>query len=52
MALAALIVAWCLLAIAAIVVASTPRFEGRRMYFVAAGIAVGFAIIGAIVLAP
>jgi hypothetical protein len=52
MTLAALIVAWCLLAIAAIVTASTQRFEGACMYFVAAVVVVGFAIITAIVLAP
>ncbi len=52
MAFAALIVAWCLLAIAAIVTASIRRFEAACMYFVGAGVAVGFAIITAIVLAP
>ena len=52
MALAALIVAWCLLAFAAIVTAGIRRFEGACIYFVAAGVAVGFAIITAILLAP
>jgi hypothetical protein len=52
MALAALIVAWCLVAIAAIVTASIRRFEGACVYFVAAGAAVGFAIITAVLLAP
>jgi hypothetical protein len=50
--LIALIVIWCLLAIAAIVAASVRRFEGACMYFVAAGVAVGLAIVAAIMLAP
>jgi hypothetical protein len=40
------------LAVAAIVTASLPRFEGVCTYFVAAVVVVGFAIITAIVLAP
>jgi hypothetical protein len=52
MALAALIVAWCLLAAAAIVTASVRRFEGACTYFVAAVVVVGFAIITVIALAP
>jgi hypothetical protein len=52
MALAALIVAWCLLVIAAIVTASVRRLEGACMYFVAASLAVGLAICVAIMLAP
>jgi len=50
--LAALIVAWCLLAVAAIVAASVRRIEGACTYFVAAVVVVGFAIITAILLAP
>jgi MFS superfamily sulfate permease-like transporter len=50
-AFVALIVAWSLLAIAAIVTASTRRFEHACIHFVTAGVAVGFAIITAIVLA-
>jgi hypothetical protein len=50
-AFVALIVAWSLLAIAAIVTASIRRFEHACIHFVAAGVAVGFAIITAIVLA-
>jgi hypothetical protein len=49
-ALVALIVTWCLLAVAAIVTASVRRFQGACMYFVAAGLAVGLAIVTAIVL--
>jgi hypothetical protein len=51
-ALIALVVTWCLLAVTAIVTASTRRFEGACMYFVAAGVAVGLAIVAGIVLAP
>jgi hypothetical protein len=51
-AVVALIASWCLLAVAAIVTASVRRFEGACIYFVAAGMAVGLAIAGAILLAP
>jgi hypothetical protein len=51
-AVLALVVAWCLLAAAAIVTASLRRFEGACMYFMAAGVAVGFAIVTANLLAP
>lgn len=51
-AVVALIATWCLLAVAAIVTASVRRFEGVCIYFVAAGVAVGLAIAGAILLAP
>jgi hypothetical protein len=51
-AVVALIATWCLLAVAAIVTASVRRFEGAGIYFVAAGVAVGLAIAGAILLAP
>ena len=52
LALVTLVIAWCLLAVAAIVTANTRRFERACMYFVAAGVAVGLAIVAAIVLAP
>jgi hypothetical protein len=52
LALVTLVTAWCLLAVAAIVTASTRCFERACMYFVAAGVAVGLAIVAAIVLAP
>jgi hypothetical protein len=40
------------LAIAAIVAASTRRFEGWYMYFVAAAVFIGLAIVLAIAMAP
>ena len=52
LALVTLVIAWCLLAVAAIVTANTRRFERACMYFVAAGVAVGWAMVAAIVLAP
>jgi hypothetical protein len=48
----ALVVTWCLLAVAAIVAASTRRFEGLYMYLVAASLFVGLAIVVAIAMAP
>jgi hypothetical protein len=44
----ALVVTWCLLAVAAIVAASIRRFEGWYMHLVAAGLV----IVVAIALAP
>ena len=48
----ALGVTWCLLAVVAIVAASTRRFEGFYRYFVAAAAFVGLAIVVAIATAP
>jgi hypothetical protein len=48
----ALVVTWCLLAVAAIVAASTRRFEGLYLYLVAASVFVGLAIVVAIAMAP
>ena len=41
----ALVVTWCLLALAAVVAASTQRFEGLHMYLVAAAVLVGLVIV-------
>jgi cyanate permease len=49
-ALVALVVTFCLLAVAAIVAAK--RFEGRDVYLVAAAVVVGLAIAIAIALLP
>jgi hypothetical protein len=48
----ALVVTWCLLAVAAVVAASTQRFEGLYMYLVAAAVLVGLVIVAAIAIAP
>ena len=48
----ALVVTWCLLAVAAVVAASTQRFEGLYMYLVAAAVFVGLVIVAAIAIAP
>src|SRR5215831_14126194 len=48
----ALVVTWCLLAVAAVVASSTQRFEGLYMYLVAAAVLVGLVIVGAIAIAP
>jgi hypothetical protein len=48
----ALAVTFWLLAVAAIVAASTGRFEGWDVYLVAAAIVVGLAIVIAIALLP
>jgi flagellar biosynthesis protein FliR len=48
----ALVLTWCLLAVAAVVAASTQRFEGLYMYLVAAAILVGLVIVAAIAMAP
>jgi hypothetical protein len=48
----ALVVTWCLLAVAAIVASSARRFEGLYLYFVAAAVFVGLAIVVAIAMAP
>jgi len=40
----ALVVTWCLLAVAAVVAASTQRFEGLFMYLVAAVVLIGLVI--------
>jgi hypothetical protein len=45
-ALITLVVTFCLLAVAAIVAASTPRFEGWGVYLVAAAVVVRIAIAG------
>jgi hypothetical protein len=44
----ALVLTWCLLAVAAIVAASTHRFEGWYGYLVAAAVLVGLIIVVAI----
>ena len=48
----ALVVTWCLLAVAAVVAASTQRFVGLYMYLVAAAVLVGLVIVAAIAIAP
>ena len=48
----ALVVTWGLLAVAAILAASTRRFEGWCMYLVAAAVLVGLVIVVAIALTP
>jgi hypothetical protein len=48
----ALVVTWCLLAVAAIVAASIRRFEGWYMHLVTAAVLVGLVIVVAIALAP
>jgi hypothetical protein len=48
----ALVVIWCLLAVAAIVAASIQRFEDLYMYVVAAAVFVGLIIVAAIAMAP
>jgi hypothetical protein len=48
----ALIIIWCLLVIAAIVAASTRRFDGWDIYLVAAAVVVGLAVVIAIALLP
>jgi hypothetical protein len=48
----ALVVTWCLLAVAAVVAASTQRFEGLYMYLVAAAVLVGLVFVAAIAIAP
>jgi hypothetical protein len=48
----ALVVTWCLLAVAAVVAANTQRFEGLYMYLVAAAVLVGLVIVAAIAMAP
>jgi hypothetical protein len=51
-AVLALVIAWCLLGVAAIVAASVRRFERVYLYFVAAAVVVRLAIVTAILLAP
>jgi hypothetical protein len=51
-ALIALVVIWCFLVLAAIVAASTRRFQGWDMYLAIAAVVVGLAIAFAIVLLP
>jgi hypothetical protein len=48
----AFVIAWCLLVVAAIVAASTRRFEGWDIYLVTAAVVVGLAIVIAIALLP
>jgi hypothetical protein len=48
----ALVVTWCLLALAAILAAGTQRFERWHMYIVAAAVVVGLVITVAIALVP
>jgi hypothetical protein len=48
----ALVVTWCLLAVAAVVAASIQRFEGLYMYLVAAAVLIGLVIVTAIAMAP
>ena len=48
----ALVLTWCLLALAAILAASTHRFERWYMYLVAASVLVGLVIAVAIALVP
>ena len=48
----ALVVTWCLLAVAAIVAASIQRFEDLYMYVVGAAVFVGLIIVAAIAMAP
>jgi hypothetical protein len=47
----ALVVTWCLLAVA-VVAASIQRFEGLYMYLVAAAVLIGLVIVAAIAMAP
>jgi flagellar biosynthesis protein FliR len=47
----ALVVTWCLLAVAAVVAASTKRFEGSYLYLVAAAVLIGLVIVAAIAMA-
>jgi hypothetical protein len=51
-AFTALVVTWCLLAGAAMVAASTRRFEGCYMYLLACTVLVGLVIVVAIALTP
>jgi hypothetical protein len=51
-ALIALVLIWCFLILAAIVAASTRRFEGWDIYLAIAAVVVGVAIAIAIVLLP
>jgi hypothetical protein len=51
-AFTALVVTWCLLAVAAIVAASTRRFEGWYMYLLVGAVLVGLVIVVAIALTP
>ena len=51
-ALIALVATWCLLAVAAILAASTKRLERWYMYLVAASVLVGLVIAVAIALVP
>jgi hypothetical protein len=46
------VVTWCLLAVAAVVAASTHRFEVLYMYLVADAVLVGLVIVAAIAMAP
>jgi hypothetical protein len=48
----ALVLTWCLLALAAILAASTQRFKRWYMYLVAASVFVGLVIAVAIALMP
>ena len=48
----ALVLTWCLLAVAAIVAASIQRFEKLYMYVLAAAVFVGLIIVAAIAMAP
>jgi hypothetical protein len=48
----ALVVTWCLLAVAAMVAASIQRFEDLYLYVVAAAVFVGLIIIAGIAMAP
>ena len=48
----ALVLTWCLLAVAAIVAASIQRLENLYMYVVAAAVFVGLIIVAAIAMAP
>jgi cyanate permease len=48
----AFVIAWCLLVVAAIVAASTRRFEGWDIYLLTAAVVVGLAIAIAIALLP
>jgi hypothetical protein len=51
-ALIALVLIWCFLILAAIVAASTRRFQGWGIYLAMAAVAVGLAIAVVIVLLP
>ena len=48
----ALVVTWCLLAVATVVAASNQRFAGLYLYVVAAAVLVGLVIVAAIAMAP